>query len=199
MRNPLRVATQTIFVMLLAASPGASAFKDYQVMAFFENAPLGADMAALMAAQSLFDSVVQWLMTCDILGPGQVPTNRNRELAAEMERVVERASNSSLRGGREVQLQRREKTMMKNCPNSCTKSGSTKCQSLGCAFCGTCRRELTSSGSGDFTLSTSNALNIEKTFNAVLRHFCRFRSRCRIYVKVFLIQEDGTPIPLTGS
>jgi hypothetical protein len=200
MRSLLRAAVRGLFVALLATAHGARAFKDYQVMAFFENSPLGADLAALLAAQSLFDSVVQWLLTCDILEPGQLPPNRNRELAAELEQAVDVEVDSSLRGGRTIE--RRDKSAF-SCPNSCTNSGSTKCRSLGCAFCGKCRRELTNNGTsgglGEFTLSSSNALKIENTFNSGLKHFCLFRSRCRIYVKIYRIEEDGTAIPLTGT
>jgi hypothetical protein len=210
MRNPLRTWARALLLLLAATSHGATAFQDYQMMVYFENAPFGADLAALAAAKSLFASVVQWLLTCEILGPGQAPANRNRALldgaaaaAADSASEVESDfSQGALRGAATAELEDRE-LWMSSCPNACSNSGTTKCKSLGCAFCGRCRRRdlqtaSTTTNATEFSLSRSNALKIEGTMNAGLKVFCLFRSKCKIYVKVYRLLPDGTAYPLTG-
>ena len=163
-------------------------------MVYFVNAPFGADLAALATAQTLFTSVVQWLLTCEILEPGEAPTTRNRELAAA-EAIEPETSQGALRGAAEP---RDRELSFSSCPNTCSTSGSTKCRSLGCAFCGRCRRDLQTTNTTDFTLSTSNALKIEGTLNSGLKIFCLFRSSCKIYTKIYRLMDNGTAIPLTG-
>jgi hypothetical protein len=202
MRNPLRALAPALLVLLAATKYGATAFQDYQVMVYFENAPFGADLLALAKAKILFASVMQWLLTCEILGPGQAPTTRNRELldgaaGAEIEKV--NSGGAALRGVAAAAEPDGRDLWISTCPSSCSKSGKTKCSSLGCAFCGRCRRDLqATSNATDFSLSTSNALKIEGTFNASLKIFCLFRSSCKISAKVYRILADGTAYPLTG-
>lgn len=198
MRNPLRTAARALLVLLAATSHGARAFKDYQVMVYFVNAPWGADLAALAAAKTLFESVMQWLLTCEFLEPGKAPTTRNRELAAAAEEEIEPESSQgrALRGAAEHE---ERDLSLSTCPSTCSNSGTTKCRSLGCAFCGRCRRDLqTTNTTTDFTLSIANALKIEGTFNSGLKIFCLFKSTCKIYAKIYRISANETAVPITG-
>jgi hypothetical protein len=72
------------------------------------------------------------------------------------------------------------------CPNSCSNSGSTYCRSLGCAYCGTCRRFLR-------TLAT--ATSVENAMNRLLAPYCQGVAGCTLWSKVFVVNADGSLSP----
>jgi hypothetical protein len=72
------------------------------------------------------------------------------------------------------------------CPNSCSNSGSTYCRSLGCAYCGTCRRFLR-------TLAT--ATSVENAMNRLLAPYCQGVAGCTLWSKVLVVNGDGSLSP----
>jgi hypothetical protein len=210
-------------VVLLASLTAVESTANYQVAAFFQNAPLSSEIAALAQSLAMFQALGQYLLNCDFLEPGKSTPGRDRDLLALDDNAMLRGSHDEDRDLADT-----------SCPNQCSKSGSTKCRSLGCAFCGKCRRrrELIFSsffGSGgttssstnstagaagatttggtvsanatagsNFTGTTSQALAIEKGFNDLLRPYCAAIPGCKIWAKIYRVFDNGTSYALTG-
>jgi hypothetical protein len=198
--------------LLLTSLTLVNSSTDYQVIAYFKNAPAGAEAAALSATQFLFDMVSRFFLNCEFLEPGENYVGR-RDLAAEGSEG-DGSAPSLLRGGGSRHLQM-------SCPNACSSSGSTRCRSMGCAFCGRCRRQrelptsisvstasASSFGNGTTTSTSSSstftaigstaARTIESLFNSQLKKHCAGASNCEIWAKIHRVLSNGTTYPLTG-
>lgn len=115
----------------LASLNVVEATANYQVAAFFQNTPLTAELAALAQSLAMFESLGQYLLNCEFLEPGASPAGRDRDLVVSEDNTAA----AMLRGSEEGR-----DLAATSCPSACSSSGSTKCRSLGCAFCGRCRR-----------------------------------------------------------
>jgi hypothetical protein len=69
------------------------------------------------------------------------------------------------------------------CPNACSNSGSTRCWSLGCSYCGRCdgRRLL-----------LNEQRRIEAAINAFLSDICADVSDCSLEAKILRVSDDGS-------
>jgi hypothetical protein len=222
--SSLSVLVGALFV-LLASLNAVDASANYQVAAFFQSTPLTAEIAALAQSLAMFESLGQYLLNCEFLEPGKSSAGRDRDLAVRDETAMLRGSQGE--EGRDLAVS--------TCPSACSTSGSTKCKSLGCAFCDRCRRRrklpyssLSFFGSGssgsttnsttgtttanttsgttssnatagsNFTGTSSQALEIEKGFNDLLKPYCVGSPGCKIWTKIYRVLDNGTMYPLTG-
>jgi hypothetical protein len=69
------------------------------------------------------------------------------------------------------------------CPNACSNSGSTRCWSLGCSYCGRCdgRRLL-----------LNEQRRIEAAINAFLSDICTDVADCSLEAKILRVSDDGS-------
>lgn len=88
---------------------------------------------------------------------------------------------------------------VKTCPSACSKSGGNYCRSMGCAYCGRCRRRrllrtLTVRGSrsrslrGDLSLADA----VELALGRVLSLYCLGVPGCKLRAEILTVSEDGT-------
>jgi hypothetical protein len=69
------------------------------------------------------------------------------------------------------------------CPNACSNSGSTRCWSLGCSYCGRCGRRR---------LLVSKQRQIEAALNAFLSDICAdISSSCSLEAKIMRVSDNG--------
>jgi hypothetical protein len=223
--SSLSVLVGALFV-LLASLNVVEASANYQVAAFFQSTPLTAEIAALAQSLAMFDSLGQYLLNCEVLEPGKSTAGRDRDLAVREETAAMLRGSQGGEEGRDLAAS--------TCPSACSTSGSTKCKSLGCAFCDRCRRRrelpyssLPSGSSGsttnsttgttpanttsgttstssnatagsNFTGTSSQALDIEKGFNDLLKPYCVSFPGCKIWTKIYRVLDNGKMYPLTG-
>jgi hypothetical protein len=151
--SSLSVLVGALFV-LLASLNVVEASTNYQVAAFFQSTPLTAEIAALAQSLAMFESLGQYLLNCEFLETGKSTAGRDRDLAVREETAAMLRGSQGSEEGRDLATT--------TCPSACSTSGSTKCRSLGCAFCDRCRRRrelpfssLPSGSSGSTTNSTT--------------------------------------------
>jgi hypothetical protein len=73
------------------------------------------------------------------------------------------------------------------CPNSCSNSGSTRCRSLGCAFCGDCGgRRLQQ------MRTASQQRTIESDLQSELDKYCEGKTGCKLHARIMRVSSDGT-------
>jgi hypothetical protein len=70
------------------------------------------------------------------------------------------------------------------CPSACSNSGSTRCWSLGCSYCGRCGRRR---------LLVNKQRQIEAALNAFLSDICTdISSSCSIEAKIMRVSDNGS-------
>jgi hypothetical protein len=120
---------------VLPARPVA-AEGNFQIVTHIKGVPdnLVADMAN--KTQLTVEFLYTFLQNCDWVNPGATYVGRDRARALQGRDL--RSSSSS------------DRELFSSCPSSCSSSGSSRCKSIGCAFCGRCgRRGLEERSGGD--------------------------------------------------
>jgi hypothetical protein len=73
------------------------------------------------------------------------------------------------------------------CPNACSNSGSTRCRSLGCAYCGDCGgRRLQQ------MRTASQQRTIESDLQSELDKYCEGKTGCKLHARIMRVSSDGT-------
>jgi hypothetical protein len=80
------------------------------------------------------------------------------------------------------------------CPNACSKSGSSKCQLLGCAYCGTCggRRDRRRTRSLQLLRTAAQQRKIESDLQEDLDAYCEGKAGCTLQARILRTNADGT-------
>ena len=116
----------------------------------------------------------------DIYAPGETinATDRRRELlpSAEEPTTAVVAAEAASDEGRELQV--------KTCPSSCSTSSRTYCRSLGCAYCGKCRRRRRNLR-GDLSLVGA----VEFTLSKVVSLYCLGVVGCKLWVELLTVND----------
>jgi hypothetical protein len=73
------------------------------------------------------------------------------------------------------------------CPNSCSNSGSTRCRSLGCAYCGECGGRLLQQ-----MRTASQQRTIESDLQSQLDKYCEGKTGCKLHARIMRVDSDGT-------
>jgi hypothetical protein len=79
--------------------------------------------------------------------------------------------------------QQQHRSLDLGCPNACSNSGSTRCWSLGCSYCGRCDGRR---------LMLSEQRQIEAAINAFLSDICADASDCALEAKILRVSDDGS-------
>jgi hypothetical protein len=117
----------------------------------------------------------------DIYAPGEVvntTATRFRELEATDEKDEVADVPGIVPTSRDLQVS--------SCPSRCSSSGGNYCRSMGCAYCGRCRRRRNLRG--DLSLSGT----IELTLNIALSLFCIGVPGCKLWTDILIVNDDGT-------
>jgi hypothetical protein len=122
----------------------------------------------------------------DIYAPGEIVNTtgtRFRELESTEERVEAADVTGVVPTSRDLQVN--------SCPNKCSTSGGNYCRSMGCAYCGRCRRRRRRNLRGDLSLTST----IEFTLNIALSLFCIGVPGCKLWTDILIVNADGTLTP----
>jgi hypothetical protein len=160
----------------------------YQLVVLVENPPPDFDVAIEKDEPILLKDKFNFAGFTTLF-PGDSTSGLNRNLLTE--------TSAGLRGF-ERALQTAAPTESGQgigyCPKSCSTSGSKKCRSLGCAYCGVCGRRLQNA------LTFNEAKKIEKKIDQALdeKQYCGKTKKCSMKAQILLVNPDGTTTPVTA-
>jgi hypothetical protein len=124
--------------------------------------------------------LLQFLENCTVTNAGAFAPVRGRFLEIGDDEEDEAEATS------EVQEMHRE--LYSNCPDSCSRSGSTECRRIGCAYCGLCRRRRR--GRGRKLQALVNASNVGSSGSPASAYPLGVRSPGDVCMKVAQTATD---------